>query len=77
MTCNKLFKEYKKYFSGDELALSNNTLYYNICMNKAGVYTFLDSSVLFSDVNNVYNNYVSIAPLTFIRTNKDILNKLV
>lgn len=31
----------------------------------------------FSDVNNVYNNYVSIAPLTFIRTNKDILNKLV
>ena len=53
MTCNKLFKEYKKYFSGDELALSNNTLYYNICMNKAGVYTFLDSSVLLKDVNNV------------------------
>ena len=29
-----------------------------------------------SDVNAVYNKYVSISPLTFNRTNKEILNKL-
>lgn len=53
LTRNKLYNEYKKYFSGDELALSKDTLYYNICMNKAGVYTYLDSNVLYKDIVNV------------------------
>ena len=53
ITLNKTYKNYEKYFGHDELAYSNNTLYYNICMNKAGVYTNLDSNVLFKDIKCV------------------------
>lgn len=53
ITLNKAYKNYEKYFGHDELAFSNDTLYYNICMNKAGTYTNLDSNVFFKDIKTV------------------------
>lgn len=34
-------------------------------------------NIEYSDVDAVYNNNVSISPITYIRTNKDVLKKLV
>ena len=53
ISLNKTYKNYEKYFGHDELAYSSNTLYYNICMNKAGVYTNLDSNVSFEEIKSV------------------------
>lgn len=53
LTWRKNYKNYSRYFGHDELAYSDNILYYNICMNKAGVYTNLDSNVNFKDIQSV------------------------
>ena len=53
LTWRKNYKNYTRYFCHDELAYSDNILYYNICMNKAGVYTNLDSNVNFKDIQSV------------------------
>lgn len=48
---NASYKNYSKFFGGDEIVITENRVYYNICMNKKGNYINYDSYILIKDIN--------------------------
>lgn len=50
---NASYKNYSKFFGQDEIVITEERVYYNVCMNKKGNYINYDSYVLIKDINFV------------------------
>lgn len=46
----KTYKDYNRFFGRDEIVITDERVYYNICMNKAGEYKNFDDFMLIKDI---------------------------
>jgi len=50
---NKNYEHYKKFFGNDELIVTKDKVYYNVCMNLKGNYVNRDENVLISEITDL------------------------
>lgn len=46
----KTYKDYNRFFGRDEIVITDERVYYNVCMNKVGEYKNFDSFMLIGDI---------------------------
>lgn len=47
----KTYENYSKFFGHDEIVITKEKVYYNVCMNKNGEYINFDTFVFIKDIN--------------------------
>lgn len=53
-TRKKLYNDYLKFYGSDELAFSNNKIYFNVCMNENGTNVNVDGNKYISEISDAY-----------------------